>query len=73
MSLPVYLPHRQIQVNRAGQIYIGKSFEEMDVEVWIDGYMITSAPVTSARVSVGREYTEKRADVYFLRESETHK
>ena len=73
MPLPIYLPHRQIQVNQAGQVYIGKPFEGMNVEVWIDGYMVVSGLVTSARVSVGREYTEMRADVYFLRKSETPK
>lgn len=67
MPLPIYLPHRQIQVNQAGQVYIGKPFEGMNVEVWIDDYMVISGPVTSGRVSVGREYVGKRTDVYYLR------
>lgn len=71
MPLPIYIPHRQIQVNQAGQIYAGKSLEGIKLEIWVDGYKIITAPVTSGRVSVGREYTGKRAMIYFLRDPET--
>lgn len=69
MPLPIYLPHKQHDVNAAGQIYLGKSFIGLTIEVWIDDYKITTAKMETGRLYIGREYAGKKAMLYFIRES----
>lgn len=73
MPLPLYLPHKQHNVNPSGQIYLGRSFIGLNIEVWIDSYKIATVKMETGRAYVGREYAGKRAMLYFLRDEDNTK